>query len=90
MILVTGPLIAQLCHRTRKWAHEAISNGRFGPSIERQGVLYVDLDRVADSLGRTFADEQITAAMEGRPDRIITINMEDNDAGAGSIDAIAG
>ena len=59
MILGSGPLIAQLCLRTRKWAPEAIAEGRFGSAVERQGVLFVDLDRVADSLGRVFTDEQI-------------------------------
>jgi hypothetical protein len=52
MILVSGPLIAQLCFRTRKWAHEAITDGRFGSPLERQGVLFVKFDRVEGSLGR--------------------------------------
>ena len=82
MILGSGPLIAQLCLRSRKWAHEAINNGRFGPAVERQGILYVDLNRVEQTLDRPFTPAQITAAADGRPDRIITINMEDEDAGS--------
>jgi len=35
--------------------------------IERQGVLFVDLARIEHSLGRSFTDEQVAAATEGRP-----------------------
>jgi hypothetical protein len=92
MILVSGPLIARLCLSTRKWAHEAITGGRFGSAIEQRGVLYVELDRVAHSLGRIFTDEQIAAATEGRPDRIINIPdyQEEADDSTGSINAPAG
>ena len=90
MILVSGPLVAQLCLRTRKWAHEAITAGRFGSPTQRKGVLFVDLARIEHSLGRTFTDEQLAAAAEGRPDRIITRPdyQEDADASIGS-DTIA-
>ena len=82
MILVSGPLIAQLCFRTGKWAHEAITRGRFGSAVEQRGVLFVQLDRVEDGLGRIFSEGQILAATEGRPDRIITVITEENDDGS--------
>jgi hypothetical protein len=73
MILVSGPLIARLCLRTRNWAHEVIKHGRFGSAIEQWGVRYVDFERVERVLRRVFSDSQVADATEGRPDRIITI-----------------
>jgi len=73
MILVSGPLIARLCLRTRNWAHEVIKHGRFGSAIEQWGVRYVDFERVERVLRRVFSDSEVADATEGRPDRIITI-----------------
>jgi hypothetical protein len=49
--LVSGPLIAKLCLRTRKWSHERLRAGSFGPVIERNGILFAELRGVAAMIG---------------------------------------
>jgi hypothetical protein len=73
MILVSGPALAKLRLRTRKWAHQAISRGRFGPVTRRKGILYVPLKAIESDCGEKFTADQIHAAAEGRPDRFLTI-----------------
>jgi hypothetical protein len=77
--LVSGPLIAKLCLRTRKWSHERMRAGSFGPVIERNGVLFAELAGVEKRLGVSFDPAQIVAA--GRPDQYILSVEEAADAG---------
>jgi hypothetical protein len=82
MIFVSGPAIARLMLRTRKWAHEAIRRGNFGPVSVRGGVLYVDLLAVQSHTCITFTDAQIDSAGEGMPDRIIRTQPNEDANGA--------
>jgi hypothetical protein len=77
-ILVSGPLIAKLCLRTRKWSHSLLRAGSFGPVIERNGVLFVELAGVEQHVGVSFDQAQIVAA--GRPDQYVLCNEEAADA----------
>jgi hypothetical protein len=48
MVLISGPVIAKLALRTRKWAHEHMRRGTFGPlTVDSYGVLYADLIAVS-------------------------------------------
>ena len=61
--LISGPTIGKLCGRTRKWAHEHLHRGSFGPITRgRGGVLYAEVDAVEDFVGARFTDEQLAAA----------------------------
>ena len=72
MILVSGPAIASLCRHTRKWAHDAIRRGRFGPIAKGyKGILYVRLDAVESAYGITFSKSQIERAAAGIPTRVL-------------------
>jgi hypothetical protein len=78
MTLVSGPLIARLCLRTRKWSHERMRAGSFGPVIERNGALFAELAAVEAHVGVSFDQAQIVAA--GRPDQYIMSTEEAADA----------
>jgi hypothetical protein len=78
--LVSGSLIARLCLHTRKWAHEHLRRGSFGPVIERNGVLFAELAGVEQHLGLSFDQAQIVAA--GRPDQYVILNEEAAHVGA--------
>jgi hypothetical protein len=55
MILVSGPVIARLNSRTRKWAHEHLRHGSFGLTVTApNGMLYAELPAVEAHLGTTF------------------------------------
>jgi hypothetical protein len=74
MILISGPAIGQLCQHTRKWAHDTLRRGSFGPVTRGPGgVLYADLTAVEGYSGLQFTDDQIEAAVAGIPDRLLTI-----------------
>jgi hypothetical protein len=61
-MLVSGPIIAHLLARPRMWALRQISDGHFGPVIERDCVLLVELARVEAVVGTTFSPAQLEAA----------------------------
>ena len=73
MILISGPVIAKLCLRTRKWAHGRLRLGSFGDIVEHHGVLFAALPGVEAYTGTTFTEEQMALAAGGKPDRILTI-----------------
>ena len=75
MILGSSPLIGRLCGHTRKWAHQAIRRGAFGPVTRRKGCLYVDLARVEAYCGLKFTQSQIVCAADGVPDRALCIEL---------------
>jgi len=74
MVMISGPVIAKLALRTRKWAHEHMRRGTFGPVIVHDGVLYAALAAVEHALGETFSAAQIAAA--GAPGRALAIAIE--------------
>jgi hypothetical protein len=74
--LISGPTIGKLCGRTRKWAHEHLHRGSFGPVTKgRGGVLYAKLTGVEAFVGSRFTAEQLTAATArtDKPARLLTI-----------------
>jgi hypothetical protein len=73
MILISGPVIAKLCLRTRKWAHARLRLGSFGVVVEHAGVLFAPLSGVEAYAGTTFTEDQLALAAGGKPDRILTI-----------------
>ncbi|MDI1343335.1 MAG: hypothetical protein PSV22_04425 [Pseudolabrys sp.] len=82
MVLISGPAIARLNLRTRKWAFQAIRRGDFGPVSTHRGVLFVTLDAVQSRIGMTFSDAQIESAAEGIADRIIRTQPQEETNGA--------
>ena len=75
--LISGPPIGKLCKRTRKWAHDRLRRGSFGPITRGPaGVLYAELSAVEEFVGAPFTPEQIAAAVAGQSDRLITIPTE--------------
>jgi hypothetical protein len=77
MTLISGPVIAKLALCTRKWAHEHLRRGTFGPVIEHSGVLYAEVSNVERALGETLPQAQLVQAAGGKPDRILTIEPQE-------------
>jgi hypothetical protein len=75
MVLISGPVIAKLALRARKWAHEHMRRGSFGPlTVDSSGVLYADLAAVERRLGGPpITRAQLEGAVGGISARIITI-----------------
>jgi hypothetical protein len=74
MVLVSGPVIAKLALRTRKWSHEHMRRGSFGSlTIDSSGVLYADLAEVSRCLGGPITQAQLDRAAGGIAARVITI-----------------
>jgi hypothetical protein len=74
--LISGPTIGKLCGRTRKWAHEHLHRGSFGPITRGAGgVLYAELTAIDGFVGSKFTAEQLAAATarEDKPARLFTI-----------------
>jgi hypothetical protein len=76
-IYLSAPAIARLSACTRIAAHLQMRRGRFGPLVQRGRVPYAALDAFQRHSGREFSPEQIALAVDGRPDRLITIDVED-------------
>jgi hypothetical protein len=78
--LISGPTIGKLCQRTRKWAHENLHRGSFGPVTKgRGGVLYAELEGVERYAGIVFSAEQLVAATarDDKPARLVTVPMSE-------------
>jgi hypothetical protein len=72
MVLISGPVIAKLALRTRKWAHEHMRRGSFGPlTVDSFGVLFADLATVERRLGGPITQAQLERAAGGNPARIV-------------------
>ena len=76
-IHISVAAIAQLTACSRQAVHKALLKGTYGTPIRRGHNLYVPLATVEARLGRQFTPEQIAMAVDGRPDRLITIDVED-------------
>jgi hypothetical protein len=77
MIYVSAPAIARLNACSRIAAHLQMRRGRYGPLVQRGRVPYAALAAVARNVGQEFSAEQIAMAIDGRPDRLISIDVED-------------
>ena len=75
MTLISGPVIAKLALRTRKWAHEHMRRGTFGPlTVDSCGVLFADCAAVERRLGGPITQAQLDrAAWADIPARIIIV-----------------
>ncbi len=80
MILISGPVIAKLAFRTRKWAHAHLRRGSFGPVTVINGVLYAEQRGVEREVGETFSAARLALAAQGKPDRILAISVEPQEA----------
>jgi hypothetical protein len=76
-IYLSAPAIARLSACSRIAAHLQMRNGRYGPLVQRGRVPYAALDAFERHTGRQFSPEQIAMAVDGRADRLITIDVED-------------
>jgi hypothetical protein len=76
-IYLSAPAIARLSACSRIAAHLQMRHGRFGPLVQRGRVPYAALEACERHTGRRFTTEQIAMAIDGRPDRLITIDVED-------------
>ena len=79
MIYLSAPTIARLAACSRINSHLQMRAGRFGPLLQRGRVPYAALDAVEHHLGQRFTTEQVTAAVAGRPDRMIVIKTRVED-----------
>jgi hypothetical protein len=74
MVLISGPVIAKLALRTRKWSHEHLRRGSFGPlTVDSGGVLYAEIGAVEKRLGGPITRAQLDRAAGDIAARIITI-----------------
>ena len=74
MVLISGPVIAKLALRTRKWAHEHMRRGTFGPlTVDSCGVLFAELSSVESRLGGPITPAQLDRAAGGISARIINV-----------------
>ena len=76
-IYLSAPAIARLSACSRIAAHLQMRNGRYGQLVQRGRVPFAALPAVERYAGRQFSPEQIAMAVDGRPDRLIKIDVED-------------
>jgi hypothetical protein len=76
-IYLSAPAIARLSACSRIAAHLQMRNGRYGQLVQRGLVPYAALEAFSRTVGREFSPEQIALAVDGRPDRLITITTEE-------------
>jgi hypothetical protein len=76
-IYLSGPAIARLTLGSRMSANRHLRAGKFGPLLRRGPVAFAPLAAIEREVGRQFSPEQIEAAVDGRPDRLITIDVEE-------------
>jgi hypothetical protein len=75
-IYLSAPAIARLSACTRIAAHLQMRRGRFGPLVQRGRVPYAALEAVSRTVGREFSPEQIALAVDGQPERMLTVTPE--------------
>jgi hypothetical protein len=76
-IYLSAPAIARLSACSRIASHVAMRHGRYGQLVQRGRVPYAAVSAVEHQVGRQFTPEQIALAVDGRPDRLIAIDVED-------------
>ena len=75
-VYLSGPAIARLKVCTLMAANKQLRAGRFGPVLMRGRVAYAERTAVERHVGRQFAQDQIEAAIDGRPERMLTVTPE--------------
>jgi hypothetical protein len=77
MTYLAGSALARLLACSRMTANEHMRAGHFGPPLQHGRIRYAALAGVEQHAGRQFSPEQIAVAVDGRPDRILTIGIEE-------------
>jgi hypothetical protein len=72
-IYLSGPAITRLTLGSRMSANRHLRAGKFGPLVRRGPVAYAPLAAIEGQVGRQFTTEQIAMAIDGRPDRMLTV-----------------
>jgi hypothetical protein len=70
---LNGSAIARLAACSRMTANERMRAGAYGELLRRGRGVYARLDAVQERSGQQFSDEQIAAAVDGRPGRLIIL-----------------
>lgn len=68
--------IARLKACSVQAAHKQFRAGKFGTLVRRGRNCYAALAAFEHHTGRQFTTEQIEAAVDGHPDRLLTITTE--------------
>jgi hypothetical protein len=77
---LSGPAIARLRVCSRMVANEDMRAGRYGPLLRWGQIGYAALDAVERHIGHRISAEQLAAAVDGHPDRVLTIIAETEEA----------
>jgi len=80
MVLISGLAIARLCLHTRKWAHEHMRRGSFGPVTEHNGMVFAQLPAVERHVGEHFNATQLARAVRSRHVMVIEPLEEEHGA----------
>jgi hypothetical protein len=75
-IYISGPAIARLNVCSLMAANKALRRGAFGPILQRGRIRYAALTAVGRHSGQEFSKEQVAAAIDGKPGRVLTIALE--------------
>jgi hypothetical protein len=80
-IYISPPVIAALERKVRTTAFRRMLAGDYGPIVRRgrRNTPYVPLAGVEDYHGVMFTNDQIEAAVAGKPDRAFTIPMPETE-----------
>ena len=70
---ISGPAISHLTLTHRMVVNDRLRACTSGQPFRCGRIVYADLEAVERLAGMTFSDAQIEAALEGRSDRLITV-----------------
>jgi hypothetical protein len=73
MIFLSGPCIARLVACSRMTANEHMRRGHYGPLLRLGQTFYAEQEAVERRHERQFSPAQIAAAVDGLPDRCISL-----------------
>jgi len=62
-MLITGPTVARLLFRPRRWAHRRVIAGDFGPAVRCGRAWLVELRNVEERAGTVFSPSQLRDAL---------------------------
>jgi hypothetical protein len=74
---LSGPAIARLLACSRMTVNEHMRARHFGPVLRRGSIHYVSLAGVQRHSGQEFTTEQISRAADGRPGRVLVVQLEE-------------
>jgi hypothetical protein len=74
---ISGPVIKRLTGRPTMTISDWLIGGVYGETFFRGRIRYADLAAVERAEGATFSNAQIATAVDGRPDRLIVVPIEE-------------